>query len=83
VRREIVARLPYAGRFARIEQTGEPDAEGWVEVSLRFDAEELACEYALAFGTQLEVLEPATLREHVLAAARGVVDFYTRKETMK
>jgi len=83
VRREIVARMPYAGRFARIEQTGEPDADGWVEVSLRFDAEEMACEYALSFGKWLEVLEPATLRERVLAAARSVVDFYTRKETMK
>ncbi|HEX8131275.1 MAG TPA: YafY family protein [Pyrinomonadaceae bacterium] len=77
VRREIVARMPYAGRFARIEQTGEPDAGGWVEVSLRFDAEEMACEYALGFGTQLEVLEPAALREKVLAAAQSVVDFYT------
>jgi predicted DNA-binding transcriptional regulator YafY len=79
VRREIVARLPYAGRFARIERTGEPDAEGWVEVSLRFDAEELACEYALGFGTQLEVLEPQPLREKVLAAAQSVVAFYTHK----
>jgi predicted DNA-binding transcriptional regulator YafY len=76
VRREIVARLPYAGRFARIEQTGQPDADGWVEVSLRFDVEEMACEYALGFGTQLEVLEPHALRERVLAAARSVVDFY-------
>ena len=78
VRREIVARLPYAGRFARIERTGEPDREGWVEVALRFDAEEMACEYALSFGTQLEVLEPAALRERVLSAARSVVDVYTR-----
>jgi predicted DNA-binding transcriptional regulator YafY len=83
VRREIVARMPYAGRFARIEHAGEPDADGWVEVALRFDAEEMACEYALAFGAQLEVLEPIALRERVLAAARGVVDFYTRKEMMK
>ncbi|HJR07875.1 MAG TPA: YafY family protein [Pyrinomonadaceae bacterium] len=78
VRQEIVARMPYAGRFARIEQTGEPDAEGWVEVALRFDVEEMACEYALGFGTQLEVLEPAALREKVLDAARNVVAFYTR-----
>jgi predicted DNA-binding transcriptional regulator YafY len=79
VRREIVARMPYAGRFARIEKTGQPDEDGWVEVSLRFDAEEMACEYALGFGTQLEVLEPAALRERVLAAARGVVEFYTAR----
>lgn len=77
VRREIVARMPYAGRFARIEWTGEPDAAGWVEVALRFDVEEMACEYALGFGTGLEVLEPATLRARVLAAAQNVVAFYS------
>jgi predicted DNA-binding transcriptional regulator YafY len=80
VRQEIVARMPYAGRFARIERVGEPDAAGWVEVALRFDIEEMACEYALGFGTQLEVLEPATLRERVLAAAQNVVAFYTQKK---
>ncbi|HEX8475242.1 MAG TPA: YafY family protein [Pyrinomonadaceae bacterium] len=79
VRQEIVVRMPYAGRFARIEQTGTPDAEGWVEVVLRFDAEEIACEYALGFGTHLEVLEPLALREKVLEAAKNVVDFYTQK----
>ncbi|HEV7902881.1 MAG TPA: YafY family protein [Pyrinomonadaceae bacterium] len=78
VRREIVARMPYAGRFARIERVGEPDAAGWVEVALRFDVEEMACEYALGFGTQLEVLEPLALRARVLAAAQNVVAFYTR-----
>jgi predicted DNA-binding transcriptional regulator YafY len=78
VRQEIVPRLPYAGRFARVERTGEPDAEGWVEVSLRFDAEEMACEYALGFGTQLEVLEPLALREKVVAAAQSVLAFYLK-----
>ncbi|HEY0077709.1 MAG TPA: YafY family protein [Pyrinomonadaceae bacterium] len=78
VRQNIVARLPYAGRFARIEQVGEPDAEGWVRVSLGFDSEEMACEYALGFGTQLEVLEPEALREKVSEAAGSVVDFYTQ-----
>ena len=79
VRQEVVPRLAYAGRFARIEQTGQPDEEGWVEVSVRFDAEEMACEYALGFGTQLEVLEPVALREKVLEAAQNVVAFYRRK----
>lgn len=79
VRPEIIARLPYAGRFARVEQTGHTDEEGWVHVSLRFDVEEMACEYALGFGTLLEVIEPLSLREKVLDAARNVVAFYTRK----
>lgn len=78
VRAEIIPRLPYAGRFARVEQTGQPDNEGWVEVSLRFDIEEMACEYALSFGAQLEVLEPVALRGKVVDAAKELVDFYAR-----
>jgi predicted DNA-binding transcriptional regulator YafY len=78
-RREIVPRLRFAGRFARVESVGEPDAEGWVEVALRFDVEEMACEYALGFGTALEVLEPESLRAKVLAAARDVVELYGRE----
>jgi predicted DNA-binding transcriptional regulator YafY len=79
VRREAVARLPYAGRFTRVEEAGEPDAAGWVRVVLGFDAEEMACEYALSFGTLMEVLEPAALREKVVAAAKKVVEFYERR----
>jgi predicted DNA-binding transcriptional regulator YafY len=81
VRREVVKLLPFAGRFARVEEVGEPDREGWAEVSLRFDVEEMACQYALGFGTQLEVLEPARLRRKVLAAAREVVAFYEGKDS--
>lgn len=79
VRPGIIPRMPYAGRFARIEQIGQPDEEGWVQVSLRFDVEEMACEYALSFGTQLEVLEPLALREKVVAAAKSIVAFYTHR----
>ncbi len=76
VRPEIVPRLRYAGRFARVEETGTADAAGWARVVLRFDVEEMACEYALGFGTQLEVLEPAMLRAKVVAAAASIVAFY-------
>jgi predicted DNA-binding transcriptional regulator YafY len=81
VRSEIIPRMPYAGRFARVERTGQPDEDGWVEVSLRFDAEEMACEYALSFGTQLEVLEPLALREKVIRCAESVVAFYAAKDS--
>ncbi|MGB7922243.1 MAG: YafY family protein [Pyrinomonadaceae bacterium] len=81
VRQEIIPRMPYAGRFARIERTGHADKEGWVEVSLRFDVEEMACEYALSFGTQLEVLEPLALREKVRRLAGSVVAFYAAQDS--
>lgn len=75
----ILPRLHYGGRFAHVEPTGHTDAEGWAHVSLRFDAEEMACEYALSFGAQLEVLEPLVLREKIVRMASSVVDFYASR----
>jgi predicted DNA-binding transcriptional regulator YafY len=75
--------MRFAGRFARIEQTGQTDDEGWVQVSLRFDVEEMACEYALSFGTQLEVMEPQALREKVIDAAKSIVAFYEQKNSAR
>ena len=79
VRPEIISRMSFAGRFARIEQMGTTDEEGWVRVTLRFDVEEMACEYALSFGTLLEVLEPQALREKVVEAAKSIVAFYEQR----
>ena len=79
VRTTIFPRLRYAGRFARIEETASPDADGWQEVVLRFDTEEVACEYMLSFGPQLEVLEPPELRDKVIRMAQSVLDFYEQK----
>lgn len=73
---EVLPRLGYAGRFARIEQTGAPCADGWREVRLRFDVEEMAVEYALSFGPRVEVVEPPALRDKVIEMARSVIDFY-------
>ena len=74
----VLPRLRFAGRFARIERTGEADANGWPEVTVRFDVEEMAVEYALSFGSQVEVLEPEALREKVIEMAKSVVEFYQR-----
>jgi predicted DNA-binding transcriptional regulator YafY len=72
----ILPRMPYAGRFARIERVGAPDAEGWMKVELRFQMEEEACAYVLGFGPQIEVLEPPSLRAKVIALAESVLAFY-------
>jgi predicted DNA-binding transcriptional regulator YafY len=45
-------------------------------VSMRFDAPEEARQFALAFGAELEVVEPPELREHVVASARAVIAAY-------
>ena len=79
VRSEIIPRMPYAGRFARIEEADAPDEDGWAKVSMSFDIEEMACEYALSFGAQMEVLEPPSLREKVIKMAESVIAFYAQK----
>jgi predicted DNA-binding transcriptional regulator YafY len=43
---------------------------------MRFDVEEMAIEYALSFGAKMEVVEPESLREKVVEAAKSVIAFY-------
>lgn len=75
----VVLRLRFAGRFARVQETDETDARGWKKVRVGFDVEEMACEYAVSFGPSLEVIEPSTLREKVIAMTRATLDFYTNQ----
>jgi predicted DNA-binding transcriptional regulator YafY len=79
VRSEVFPRLLFAGRFAQIEHSDVPDPDGWVKVMLRFDVEEMACEYVLSFGAQMEVLEPPSLREKVIKMAESLLEFYAEK----
>lgn len=72
----VVLRLSFAGRFARVKEMDETDSRGWKKVQVGFDVEEMACEYAVSFGPALEVIEPLTLREKVIAMAKATLDFY-------
>jgi predicted DNA-binding transcriptional regulator YafY len=75
---EAMPWLRYTGYFARIEQMIDtPDADGWVQISLRFNIEKVACAYALGFGAQMEVIEPPELRDRVLQAAKKTIALYT------
>ena len=78
--RSVLHLLPYAGRFSRLEESSEPDALGWATVRMRFQFEEDACAFALGFGTKVEAVEPAGLREKVRKAAEEVADFYAAGE---
>jgi predicted DNA-binding transcriptional regulator YafY len=74
--KSVVPMLYYAGRFSRVEEASEPDAEGRATVRMRFQFEEDACGLALGFGTKVEVLEPVSLRAKVLEMAKRVAEFY-------
>jgi predicted DNA-binding transcriptional regulator YafY len=73
----VVLRLSFAGRFARVMETDETDARGWKKAHVGFDVEEMACEYAVSFGPNVEVIEPVTLREKVIAMTKATLEFYT------
>jgi predicted DNA-binding transcriptional regulator YafY len=74
--KSVLHLMPYAGRFSRVESSGEADAEGWAIVRMRFQFEEDAAGLALGFGTRVEVIEPEDLREKILKTAEEVVAFY-------
>ena len=76
----ILDRLDYAGKSARINHVAPPDREGWRKVSIQFEVEEQACAYVLGFGPEIEVLEPAELREKVIKLAEGVVALYSQHQ---
>lgn len=75
----ILQRLRYAGTFAKIEHVAPPDADGWCVARICFDLADEAREYALGFGTQMEVIEPPELRQAVIEMAQAVIAFYQEK----
>jgi predicted DNA-binding transcriptional regulator YafY len=78
---DVLPRLGYAGRFARIEHVDPPDPDGWSEVRMRFQFEHEACEYILSFGDRIMALEPAGLKEKVVEMAARVIAFNTNQLT--
>lgn len=72
-------RIYSAGRFIQVEQADPPDELGWIQLRLLFQIEEEACGYLLSFGSQLEVVEPQTLREKIIQLAKNVVAFYAQR----
>jgi predicted DNA-binding transcriptional regulator YafY len=76
---ELLEHIYHAGRYAKIESSDPPDANGWIRLRLQFEMEEAACGYLLSFGPQVEIVEPPELREKVIALAKSVVEFYSEQ----
>jgi predicted DNA-binding transcriptional regulator YafY len=74
----ILTRVRQGGRYAQIEREHPPGPDGWVTLEMQLQVEHNALEYALSFGACIEVLQPESLRERVVAAARGTVALYER-----
>jgi predicted DNA-binding transcriptional regulator YafY len=72
---DVLPRLGYAGRFARIEHTSPPGPDGWSEVRMRFQFEHEACEYILSCGDRILALEPQDLKDKVVEMASRIIAF--------
>jgi predicted DNA-binding transcriptional regulator YafY len=75
----IVSTMRHADRYARVEYVSPPESDGWVTLSMLFEEEHTAREDILRFGPQVEVVEPASLREQVIQAAKGIVTLYEQR----
>lgn len=65
------------GRYASVEHAYPPDEDGWIRMMLRFEVVEEAMQYVLRLSPKAEALEPAELRERIIAVARSTVDLYS------
>jgi predicted DNA-binding transcriptional regulator YafY len=75
-RRLVPAYLGSVGARALRETGTEPDEHGWSRARLPVEPGAPALGELLHFGPELEVLEPADLREEVAAAAERTADHY-------
>ncbi|MEV0324451.1 helix-turn-helix transcriptional regulator [Streptomyces sp. NPDC050658] len=88
LRSEVVLRLseaglrqlPYATDSASVQEAlqsaGEPDAEGWVTLTLPVENETVAYTQLMSLGPEVEVLEPPTLRQRFAEASREMAARY-------
>ena len=76
---QFIAVLPhYFGHMIRhkIDRSGQPDQEGWIQLELAFESFEAARDRLLSFGRGVEIVRPEALRRSVLDYAEQIVNLY-------
>lgn len=73
---------PIAWQHAQAQATA-PDAAGWVHTELRMESGAQGVREILRLGAEIEVIEPAELRQAVIAETRRVLIRYTCEDTPK
>jgi predicted DNA-binding transcriptional regulator YafY len=58
------------------DNAGEPDAAGWVRTVIPIESVRHAHAELMRFGGDVEVIEPAELRDRMVASARAVLELY-------
>ena len=70
----VLARMNSA--VAAVVDRAEPDGPGWHRLVIPIESAAHAAEDLLGLGTDVEVLEPSSLREVIVATARDVLALY-------
>jgi predicted DNA-binding transcriptional regulator YafY len=65
-----------AARRARAEMS-EPDAEGWTQTTVPIESVRHGAHALMQLGEDVEVLEPAELREAIATSAQAMVARYS------
>lgn len=63
-------------RYVKIVESSPSQKMNWLTARVEFQALESACEIALSFGSRMEVVEPAELRQKVMAEAEATHNLY-------
>lgn len=75
---DFVTHLYLVGRFSRVEQVEEPDADGWRKAVIVFQVEEMAVQGLLSLGAKVEILEPLEVRDAIIQQAENIIASYRR-----
>ena len=75
---ELLRRIR-GGKAPVIESEEAPDAAGWVSLTTVFQFDYEVCEFAMRYGDQVEVLEPADLRASIIRRAEQILGIYGEK----
>ncbi len=78
---KLAQALGTAQARAAVDAAGEPDGDGWLTVSLTLEEMDSAEMQMLMLGGDGEVLEPAELRDRVVAAAGSIARRYANPKT--
>lgn len=73
---EVLPLLRSGSHYTRILSEGAPESDGWVPIEISFEEAHGARECILGYGAQIQVVEPAELRDEVVHAAEATVALY-------
>ena len=76
VAQRALERVRMGMRYAHVTDEGACDEHGWTCVSMLFELERDACEFALMLGADVEVVQPPTLRTQVTEHVRRLAMLY-------